>query len=318
MTQPVDYLFPPVPDGTVPYWRVALRGCSQLCFQTNELTALFFFAGVLVVSPLTAAYLFVAALLTPLCGQLLGEKKSILETGFYGLNPCLIALALPFFYHTSWTAWPIWLVLIVIIVCTIMLTRLCVAWVPFPTMVVPFLITMWILNALAPQLEFLQPVKFGPSTATAVHPAKAVLTGLGEALFCVNVWTGLLYLTGILLSNWRHACLAFCGSAIGAAVASFHYAAGSDIDVGLYGFNGVLITVSVFLFCGGSLRLSLFGAVLATMLMTVLAPILGIGTLSAPFVLGTWIIMVLGWIERTWFNLPPDPSVASEVEPEPG
>ena len=317
MTQPVEYCFPPVPEGAVPYWRIALRGCSQLCFQTNELTALFFIAGVLVASPLAAAYLVVAALVTPLCGKLLGEKRAMLETGFYGLNPCLIALAFPFFYQTSWTNGAMWLVLLVIVLSTILLTRFCLALVPFPTMVVPFLITMWILNALAPHWEFLHPVEFGPSTQTPVHFAKAIFTGLGEGIFCVNVWSGILYLIGVVLSHWRHAFLAFCGSAIGASVALFHHAAGSDIDVGLYGFNGVLVAVSVFVFCGGSLRLSLFGAVLSTVLMTAMTPVLGANTLSAPFVLGTWIMMLLGWLELHWFNLPPEPAVPAEGEPTP-
>ena len=48
MKPPVDYIFPPVTTGLVPYWRLVLRGCSQLCFQSNELTGLFFLAAVLV------------------------------------------------------------------------------------------------------------------------------------------------------------------------------------------------------------------------------------------------------------------------------
>ena len=62
MKQPVDILFPPVAPDAVPYWRLVLRGCSQLCFQTNELTGLFFLAAVAVHSPIAAAYFLLAGL----------------------------------------------------------------------------------------------------------------------------------------------------------------------------------------------------------------------------------------------------------------
>ena len=41
MKDPVDYIFPRVTNGPLPYWRMVLRGCSQLCFQSNELTGFF-------------------------------------------------------------------------------------------------------------------------------------------------------------------------------------------------------------------------------------------------------------------------------------
>ena len=41
MTQSMGSLFPPVADAEVPYRSDVLRGCSQLYFQPNELTASF-------------------------------------------------------------------------------------------------------------------------------------------------------------------------------------------------------------------------------------------------------------------------------------
>ena len=75
MKAPVDYIFPPVTTGAVPYWRLVLRGCSQLCFQSNELTGLLFLAAVLVASPISAAYLLVAGIMAPAGRMLLGERK---------------------------------------------------------------------------------------------------------------------------------------------------------------------------------------------------------------------------------------------------
>ena len=46
MESPVESSSEPVKAGRVPYWRLVLRGCSQLCFQSNELTGLFFLVAV--------------------------------------------------------------------------------------------------------------------------------------------------------------------------------------------------------------------------------------------------------------------------------
>jgi urea transporter len=300
----VEWLFPPVEDGAVPYWRLSLRGISQLCFQTNELTALFFIAGVLIVSPLAAAYMIVAAAIAPLGGILLKEKRPVLEMGLYGFNPCLMGLSIPFFTETSWTNWPMWGFLIGTTLSTIIITKLCVKFVPFPTMAVPFLLTFWGARALLPELSFVQPIVFGPSSAAPVQLASAIFTGLGEAIFTVSILSGVLYLVGVLLSSWRHALMAFLGAVIGMLVAVYHHAFGSDINIGFYGFNGVLTAVSVFVFCGGQIRLSILGAIVATMLMDVV-PLFGLTTLSAPFVLSTWAMMALGWIQKTFIDEQP-------------
>ncbi|MGE0194091.1 MAG: urea transporter [Methylocystis sp.] len=304
MKDPVDYVFPPVKTGQIPYWRLALRGCSQLCFQANELTGVFFLAAALVASPIAFAYLLLAAMVAPAGRMLLGSRGSILETGLPGLNPCLIALALPAFFHTSWTNLGMWGVLAVSVAATVGLVRLCVAILPFPTLALPFLIVFWALYALAPYLEPLQPIDFGPVEPTTFHPVTAVLLSLGQTVFSPNIWSGLFVLCGVLLSNWRHGTVAFFGAVIGALVSYYyHDVDAASVNLGLYGFNGVLTAVSVFFLCGGKLRLAILGALLATLLVSAL-DIFGVPTVSAPYVLTTWLMLALGWIEDRWFDVP--------------
>jgi urea transporter len=263
--------------------------------------------------------MLVAAIIAPGGRMLLGEKGRALETGLPGLNPCLIALSLPTFFHTAWTDVAMWVVLVVAVASTLVLTRLAVTFFPFPILVVPFLITFWVLSALGPKLGVLQPIVFGPAEHTAFQPFKAVLSGLGSAIFCANIWSGLLYLGGVLLSNWRHGVLAFSGAVIGTVV-SYHHRDVADpasINLGLYGFNGVLAAVSVFVFCGGKLTLAILGAILATMLMPAISDF-GVNALSAPFVLATWLLLALGWVERNWFDLPPAPASPPPQHPSRG
>ncbi len=316
MKKPVDIIFPPVQSGKVPYLRLVLRGVSQLSFQANELTGLFFLAAVLIASPISCAYLVVAAFMAPAGRMLLGERGPILTTGLPGLNPCLIALSIPAFFHTSWSSVSMWIVLVICIASAVILVRLCVAILPFPTLALPFLLIFWVLYALASKLDFLQPITFSTNVNTIFHPVTAVLFSLGQAIFSPNIWSGLLFLIGLLLSNWRHGLISFFGAIIGTLVAYYYRNVDSmSADLGLYGFNGVLTAVSVFVFCGGKLRLSLFGAIIATMLMPAIAHF-GIQTLSSPFVFTTWLMLGLGWIEKNWFNMRPPAPPASKPDEE--
>jgi urea transporter len=308
MKSPVDTILRPAEPGAVPYWRIVLRGCSQLCFQSNEWTGLCFLAAVLVASPIAAAYFLVAAIVAPQVRKGLGEKASVLETGMPGLNPCMIALSLPAFFETGWTNLGMWMVLLACVLITVLLVRLFISILPVPTLVLPFLIVFWTLHACAPRFEVLQPIAFVSPQPTVFLPLTAVLDSLGQVFFAPSVWSGLLFATGMLLSNWRHGLIAIFGATIGTAVA-YYYGNMDPVDtnLGLYGFNGVLTAVSVYLFCGGKLRLSILGALLATILTPFIAQF-GVQTLSAPLVLTTWLMIGLGWFEDHWFALPSAPT----------
>lgn len=306
MRAPVDIIFPPVEPERMPYWRFALRGCSQLCFQSNELTGAFFLVAVLVYSPIAFAYFLAAALLAPGARMLLGERRAVLATGLPGLNPSLIALSLPAFFETGWTDFGMWGVLVACVALAVVLTRLCLAILPFPVLALPFLLIFWGLYALAPEVDVLRPISPGDLPHTTFHPLTAVVFGLGQALFAASHWSGILFLIGMLLSNWRHAVIAVIGAAIGTAV-SYYYrdVDPASVNLGLYGFNGVLTAVSVYVVCGKKLRLAVLGALLATILMPAIAD-LNVQVLSAPFVFTTWLILGLGWVEDRWFGGAPE------------
>lgn len=305
MKQPVNIIFPPLESGKLPFFRIVLRGISQLCLQTNELTGLIFLVAVLIASPIASAYLLVAAILGPLGRRLIGERQEVLSTGLPALNPCLIALSLPVFFHTGWTNISMWVVLLVCIASAILLVWLFLRILPFPIIALPFLIIFWILWAIEPHVDFLQPSNIHLAAYHTFHPVIAVLFSLGQAIFSPTIWSGLLFLIGLLLSNWRHGLVAFLGAVIGTMVAYYYsHATPESANLGLYGFNGVLAAVSVFVFCGGRLRLSILGALLATIFIPLIADF-GVQTLSAPFVFTTWLMIWLGWIEDNWFRVPP-------------
>ena len=271
MKQPVDIIFPPLEDGELPFYRIVLRGISQLCLQTNELTGLFFLTAVFIASPIASAYLLVAAILGPLGRKLIGERREVLATGLPALNPCLIALSLPVFFHTGWTDITMWAVLLLCIESAVLLVRLLLRILPFPIIALPFLIIFWILWAIEPHVSFLQPSELHLAAYHTFHPVVAVLYSLGQAIFSATLWSGVLFLIGVLLSNWRHGVVALLGAVIGTFVAYYYSnVAPESANLGLYGFNGVLAAVAVFVTCQGKLRLSILGALLATIFISLI------------------------------------------------
>jgi len=169
----------------------------------------------------------------------------------------------------------------------------------------PFLIIFWILWAIEPHVDFLQPSNIHLAAYHTFHPVVAVLFSFGQAIFSPTIWSGLLFLIGLLLSNWRHGLVGFFGAVIGTTVAYYYsHATPENANLGLYGFNGVLAAVAVFVTCEGRTRLSILGALLATIFIPFIADF-GVQTLSAPFIFATWIILALGWNEDKWFVVQP-------------
>ena len=197
-----------------------------------------------------------------------------------------------------------WTVLLVCIASAVLLVRLFLRILPFPIIALPFLIIFWILWAIEPHVSFLQPSELHLAAYHTFHPILAVLYSLGQAIFSATLWSGVLFLIGVLLSNWRHGVVALLGAVIGTFVAYYYSnVAPESANLGLYGFNGVLAAVAVFVTCQGKLRLSILGALLATIFIPLIADF-GVQTLSAPFVFTTWLMILLGWVEDNWFREP--------------
>lgn len=315
--RPVDMVLAPVPVGQmVPYWRIVLRGCSQLTCQTNELTGLLIIAAVAVATPIAAAYLVVAGILAPAVRYVLGERGPILGTGLAGLSPSLTALSLPAFFDTGWTDLRMWGVLVVAAAATAVVTHVIVRLLPLPALALPFLVVFWVIWAIEPSVPELHPLVDSDTSTSGFQPAIAVLDGLGEVAFSPNPWSGALLLAGVLVSNWRHGVMAVTGAVIGTlgAYYSANVATGG-LNEGLYGFNSVLTAIAVFALCGGKLRLAVLGALLATILTPAISD-LGVVALSAPFVATTWIVLGLGRLEDRF--QPKGEAAMPEPAPEPG
>jgi len=190
--------------------------------------------------------------------------------------------------------------------------------VPFPTYTAPFVLTTW--------LVFLTGGAIGaagsdPSSANlvptpAVNPViEAILHGVGQVMFQASIWTGVFFLAGLAVSDREHVTWSLMAAVIGVLVVSYHLDAAEraldperlidrdqfeNVRLGLYGYNATLTAVALYLW-RRTLIAPLLGIGLSVPL-TELVPRLGVPALTAPFVLATWIVLALGWLEGRWLG----------------
>lgn len=289
--------------------RAVLRGIGQVFFQDNALTGACFLLGILVTSPLMAVGALVGSALGYATARAAGWNAAEIHDGIYGFNATLVGIAAFFFFQPG-----VITVLLLLVGCVAAtgLTYLMRTHVPFPTYTAPFVVTTWVLHAVGNALK-LAPVTGYPTLLPdppLPFTVEAISHGIGQVMFQGSLWAGLLFLIGIALNNGRHATLVLAGSMVGMLMAWHHTTAVTrsidperlvdrstfdTIRLGLYGFNATLAPVALTLW-----RKSIIPALLGMWLTVPLAelvPRFGVPALTAPFVLATWIVLLVGWIE---------------------
>jgi urea transporter len=247
---------------------------------------------------------------------LLRYDKSEVHAGIYGFNATLVGIATLFFFRPGVTS--IILLLAGCIVATVV-TWLARRYVPFPTYTGPFIVTTWAVHFLGKAMGAAPVVGYPALLPDPPLPfaAEAVAHGVGQVMFQASLWTGLLFLIGIAISDRWHAAWVLAGSIVGMLLAWHHTTEATraidperlvdralfdNIALGLYGYNATLAAVALFLW-----RRSVISPLLGMLLsvpLTELIPLLGLPALTAPFVLTTWLVLAFGWLDGRLFREP--------------
>ncbi|MGA7501235.1 MAG: urea transporter [Isosphaeraceae bacterium] len=310
-------MFAPSDDAVPAPVRTILRGIGQVFFQENAWTGGCFALGIAISSPLMALGAVVGAAIGAATARVLKFDEKELTAGIYGFNSTLVGIATLFFFRPG--VMSSFLLVGGCVVATL-LTWLARKYVPFPTYTAPFIVTTWVLFLLGKALS-VSPVELGGPLEGA-GMVQAVAHGVSQVMFQASLWTGLLFLVGIALSNWEHAVWVLLGSIVGMLVGSYHATAAArvldpeslverglleNVALGLYGYNATLAAVALFLW-RRSLIPPLLGMLLAV-LLTDLIPMLGLPALTAPFVMATWLVLGFGWLDEKYLRAPsPSPA----------
>jgi urea transporter len=297
---------------------VTLRGIGQVMFQDNPLSGLLFFlaigwgsyaAGV----PQVAIGGFVAVVASTLAAYWLRVDEASLKAGLYGFNAYLVGLALATFMVPSTTMW-VYVVLggAVSVVVMLAIANVFKTW-SVPALTAPFVLTAWLLllatNAFS-GLDggVLPPVgEIVPIDPAAADPLRfgdfvsGVFTSITQVFLKGHGPAALLLLAGLAVNSVSSAIFAVVGAVAGVVTAHLLGAESELVTAGLLGFNPVLTAIAlgaVFYKPGArvvayALVATVLSVIVQGTMMALLTPF-GIPTLTATFVLVTWLFLLPG------------------------
>jgi urea transporter len=303
---------PEVAPDEAPLWRQFLRGFSQCAFQCNELTGVFFIAAVFVHSWRMGVYYIIGVILGTLTARLLGGDRTLAGLGLFGFNSGLIGLALGNFFVADTALW----IAVPILACVVGAVTVALArWLPFPFLAAPFIAVFWAIWPMRSSVG-LTAIDLGAFGHSHVNYFLAILNGAGSALFCITTLSGVLFLLGILVANWRHSVVAAMGALV-AALLAYHWAPGDAVNSGFAGFNAVLAAVATYELVAADLRLALLASVVSTWIFAFMNVNWPSPALASGFVITVWVIIFLGWLNPRFNAAAPAGEPELESEPEP-
>lgn len=303
-----------IKQSVVDFPRTLLRGVGQVMFQDNYWTGLLFLAGIFWGAyeehiGIVAWGALIGVIVSTLSGYILRLPDGKGAQGLWGFNGVLVGCAFPTFMgNTIW----MWLGLIL---CSAMTTwmrtgmdkilkpfKVSSLTFPFVLCTYFFLLASRLFSGMPPIGMSTPELPIGVDHTLDIGFGNLViywLKGIAQ-IFLINSWvTGIFFLAGLAVSNWRAALWAAIASAISLFVAIVWNGPGNDIANGLYGFSAVLTGIALgATFCNNSWRAVLWCVIgiIATVFIQAgmnafFAP-MGLPTLTGPFCVATWISLM--------------------------
>ena len=301
-----------------------LRGIGQVMFQNNPVAGLLFFIAIGWGSyaadvPQVAIGGLVGVLTATLTAQWLRVDRTDLAAGLFGYNAYLTGLALPTFLSAGPLLW-IYVVLgaAVSVVATLATANVFKTW-GVAALTAPFVLVSWLLLLAAFAFSGIDgsalPLTGGyvtPIDPAAANPlqfgdfVQGVLKSVSQVFLKGNGISALLLLAGLAVSSIAAAVFALVGAAVAVITAHILGAESELITGGLLGFSPVLTAIALgAVFYKPSLRVvvyALVGTVFTVIVqaaMNVALTPFAIPTLTGPFVLASWLFLLLASISSS-------------------
>ena len=267
---------------------IVFRGISQIFLLNNVITGILFLAGAFYNSWIIGIGTIIGVLTGTFTALLLKYKKDDINQGLYGYNGALVGLATVYFFGFSM---PSVIALFFGAVLSSIIMNFMTKW-KVPPFTAPFIISTWIVMTIILTLHIipLQAAQLPDASNLEIIPALS--SGIGQVMFQENIFTGIILLIGILVCSRISALYALLGTGIGVIVSCVCSLPLSMITAGLFGFNGVLCGIALSGKKWHHVILAIASIVVSVFIMFGMSR-LGIITLTAPFVMSTWLILLL-------------------------
>jgi urea transporter len=273
---------------TASFISTILKGLGQIMLQENSITGLLFLVGIFYGSYTMG----LAALLATICGTatayLFKYDKSEIEKGLYGFSAALVGVAVMLFLKPVIWAW---LFVILGAVAAAMLQHFFIKR-NFPAYTFPFVVVTWLILLICNEFCGSLLAVSTPAVAQASDSLTEGFKSFGQVIFQDKFLAGLLFFVAVFISSPIAALYGLAAAIVSAIMAFYLSVPLTEINLGLYGFNAVLCAI---IFAGPKVRDGLWVLISIVLALAVSLLMLktGIPKLTFPFVLATWITLLL-------------------------
>ncbi len=270
---------------------ILLRGIAQVMLQNNALTGLLFLFGIFYNSWSLGIAAILGNLTSTLTACFFKYQKNDLENGIFGFNGTLVGIAVCFYFGFTG-------ITILSLVVGAMFSSVLMNFLKkhIPAYTSPFILITWLFLLILPILHWASFVKYPVDSQNTVDFLSLSSMGIGQVMFQDNIVTGLLFLLGIAIHSRTAALYTLYGSLLGGLTAWLLLPTTTEsLNLGLYGYNAVLCAIAL-----GDKNKKAFllatGAIVLSSVLNYSLDKVGMITLTAPFVLATWLFL---WIKKS-------------------
>jgi len=262
---------------------------SQIMLQRSALTGFLFVVGIGINSPIMLLGAAIAVLSALMVAQLFQYDTDAINAGLYGFNAALAGTAILFFLPAN--LFSVTLAIFAGALSTVIMHfMLHSTFFKLPVFTAPFIISTWLI------LLFINMIGIDTVSMTIKDSFReyfyVVMRGVGQIMFQGYWLSGAIFVIGLCLHSYKVAVWAIIGSVVGLIISrTFHFPEELAYQ-GIYGFNASLTAIALAARFNKKQWPIVIGIVVS-ILLTRFFELLAIAALTAPFVLASWVVMVL-------------------------
>jgi urea transporter len=262
-----------------------LRGIGQVMFQNNVYSGILFLIGIFYNSWLLGLAALFGTIISTSTAQILKYSEEDINNGLYGFNGTLTGIAVLLFFEVNYAT-------ILALILGAVLSTLIMHFLKkiLPAFTAPFVLATWLVIYFLLFVVNFPLLHSSAPTDNTVNILTASSNSFGQVMFQENVITGLFFLLAIFVNNRLMAIYAIYAAVLGSLTGWLFLQPISDVNAGLMAYNAILCAIAL----AGKRLNDFFWITLAIILSTLFnigLGITGIITLTAPFVLTTWVIL---------------------------
>ena len=264
------------------------KGLGQIMLQNNGWTGLLFLIGICCGSLTMGLAATIAVITGTVTAMVLKYDKEEIGMGLYGFSAALVGVALIVFFQPGIV---IWISICIGSALATIVQHFFIAK-KIPAFTFPFILVTWLFMFVFHCF----PGIVQPPLSSAGFQSENYLTllsnGFGQVIFQDNIWSGLFFIAGVLVSRPIAAIYAMVSIVLSAVLAYQLKEPANDIYLGLLSYNAVLCAIT---FAGKKPRDFFMGlsAVILSVLIMVQMRYYNLPALTFPFVLASWIVLII-------------------------